>query len=99
MERRIQEFPGAITGEDSPRPVGAVCTWREADDDDASFRVAEAGHRASPVGLVAVGSALLARHLLAKGDEPRAAAASYDLFVQNAHHPCQVLPRGSDVSS
>ena len=79
MERREQEIAGAVPGEHAARAVGAVRGRRQAEQQHARRGVAEAAHRAAPVGLVAEGRALLRRDLLAPGDEPRAAAARVDL--------------------
>ena len=58
-----QEVAGAertVAGEDAARAVGAVRGGREAEDEHPRLRVAKAGHRTAPVGLVPVGRALLA---------------------------------------
>ena len=99
MERRIKEFTGTIAGEDATRSVGAVRPRGEPYDDDACLRVAEAWHRAPPVRLIAVSGALLARHPLAKGNQPRTAAARHDLVVQNPEHPVGCFQGAQLVSS
>src|SRR5581483_3240081 len=48
-----QEVAGTITREDAARAVAAVGRRRQANDQDAGARVAEAGHRPAPVVLVA----------------------------------------------
>jgi hypothetical protein len=53
-----------------------VCGWREADEQQASERITEAGNRTTPVAVVAVGSALVAGDLLTISTEARAAFAS-----------------------
>ena len=53
----VHEVAGAIAGEGAAGAVGSVGAGGEAEDEDASARVAEAGHGAGPVGLVLVGTA------------------------------------------
>ena len=54
VQRAHQEVAGTVAGEHAAGPVAAVRGRREADDQQPGGRVAEAGHRAAPVGLVAV---------------------------------------------
>ena len=54
----------------------------EPHDHDARIGVAEAGHRPTPIVLVAERGALLARDLLAPSDQPRARPARNDLGSQ-----------------
>ena len=82
MERREQEVAGPVAGEDAAGAVAAVRGRREPDDQHAGARIAEAGHRPPPVLLVAERRSLLARDLLAPGDEPRARPARDDLAVE-----------------
>src|SRR5262245_53946787 len=53
---------------------------RQSTDEDVRLRIAEAGHRAAPVVLVAVGAALLAGNLLTPGDKPGTLAAGDEGF-------------------
>ena len=74
-----QEVAAAVAGEDPPGAVGAVGGRGQAEHDDARRRVAEAGHRPAPVGLVAVGGPALDGDLLAPRDQARTGAAADDL--------------------
>ena len=79
VQRGEQEVARAVAGEDAAGAVGAVRGRRQAEDQHARRRVAEAGDRAAPVVPVAERRALLARDELAPLDEPRAGAAGRDL--------------------
>ncbi len=57
MEDGIHEVAGAVAGEGAAGAVGSVSAGSEAEDEDASLRVAKAGDGAGPVGLVEVGPA------------------------------------------
>ncbi len=74
-----EEVAAAVAGEHPARAVRAVRGRGEPEQQHAGLRVAEAVDRPAPVLLVAERGALLARDLLAPGDEPRAAAARVDL--------------------
>ena len=78
MHRGEQPVARAVAGEHAPGAVGAVRRRRQAEHVDARLGVAEAGRRAAPVLLVGERGALLARHLLAPLDQPRAGAAGLD---------------------
>lgn len=54
VEDRIHEVAGPIAGKRPSSPVRSVGSWRKAEDEDASVRVAEAGHRLCPVFLVTI---------------------------------------------
>src|SRR5262249_10316170 len=71
-ERAIEPLARAIAGEDAAGAVAAVRGGRQADDDQARARVAEAGQRPPPIVLAGERGALLARHSLAPRDQPRA---------------------------
>ena len=76
VQRGHQEVAGsadAVAGEDAAGAVGAVRRRREADDQQPRPRIAEAGDRLAPVGVVAIGAPLLARDRRAVA---RAAAGS-----------------------
>ena len=75
MKRGEQPVTRAVTGEDPAGAVAAVCCRGEADDQDPRFGVTPAGDRPAPVRLPGVRRPLLARHLLAPGDQPRACRA------------------------
>src|SRR4029079_15493550 len=79
MERGEQEIPGRVTGEHPPGAIPAMGRRREAQQQDPRRRIAEAGHRPSPVGLVTEPRDLLPGDGLAPGDQPRAASARLDL--------------------
>src|SRR3954469_10182686 len=81
-QRGEEPVARAVAGEDAPGAVAAVGRGRQPEDVHARGRVAEAGHRTAPVLLAGEGGALLARDLLAPGDEPRAAAAARDALLQ-----------------
>jgi hypothetical protein len=57
VEDRIHEISGAIAGEGAPGAVGSVSSGGKPEDEDASFRIAESGDRARPVGVVDIGAA------------------------------------------
>ena len=82
MHRREQEVAAAVAGEHASRAVGAVGGRRQPEHDDRCRRVAEAGDRTAPVGLVAERGAALDGDLLAPGDEARAGAAGHDLALE-----------------
>ena len=75
MQRRVQPLARAVAGEHAAGAVGAVRRRREADDDDPRRRIAEARHRPRPVALAAIAARRVGGHLLAPGDQPRAAPA------------------------
>ena len=59
MQRRHQEVAGAavaIAGEHAAGAIGAMRRGREADEQQTRRRIAEAGHRPAPIGVVAVGA-------------------------------------------
>src|SRR5829696_1898146 len=79
VEAGEQPVAGAVAGEDPAGAVAAVGGRGQAQHEQAGRRVAEAGDGAAPVLLVAEGGPLLPGHLLAPGDQARAAAAVGDL--------------------
>ena len=72
---------GAIAGEDTPGTVPAVCCGREADNEQARVRVAEAREGLRPVLPIAVRGALFARRLLAPLHQTRAQCARDHLRI------------------
>ena len=88
-----RKSPDASPVKTRPGPVAAVGRRREADEEDPRVRVAEPGHRPTPVRLVAEAGDLLARDLLAPRDEPRAAPARDDLGGQRREAPPAGSPR------
>src|SRR4051812_1338756 len=78
VKRGHEEVARAVAGEDPSGPVGAVGGRGQADQQQAGVRIAEPGHWAAPVGVVAVGSLLLARDPLAVPPQPRAVLAVGD---------------------
>ena len=64
-----------IAGEHPARSVGAVSGRREPDDQASRMRVAEPGHRSSPVRFIGERAPFLDGHPLAPGDQPRAPPA------------------------
>ena len=95
-----QPVARAVAGEHAAGAVAAVRRGREAVDQHARLRVAEAGDRRAPVLLVGVRRAALARDLLAPRDEPRAAAADDDPRLERgeAGRAQPVRPRSSAPS-
>ena len=79
-----QPVARAVAGEHAAGAVAAVGRGRQAEDEDARGGIAEAGDRAAPVLLAGERRALLARHLLAPRDQPRAAPAGDDLLPRCA---------------
>src|SRR5215211_2801714 len=84
VERGEEEVTRAVAGEDATGPVAAVGGGGETEDDDFCFRVSEAGDGAAPVVLVRVGGSLLAGHLLAPLDEPRATPAGDNFALERS---------------
>ena len=81
MERAIRKSPDApiaVAGEHAAGAIGAVRGRREAENQDACPRIAEAGHGLAPVRLVAMRGLLLARDLLAVRAQPRAPLARHN---------------------
>ena len=76
VHRGEQPVARAVAGEHAPGAVAAVRRGRQAEDEHARRRVAEARDRAAPVLLVGERGALLARDLLAPRHQPRAAPAA-----------------------
>ena len=86
MQRRHQEVAraaDAVAGEHAAGPVGAVRGRREADDEQPGARIAEAGNRPGPVGLVAIRAPLLASDARAVRAQARTALAGDDLVVDH----------------
>src|SRR5262249_45617003 len=84
VERRHQEIAGAadaIAGEDAAGAVGAVRRWRETHEQQARARIAGAGHRPAPVGLVAIGAPLLLRDTRAVVAQSRTAITLNDRLM------------------
>src|SRR5207237_774833 len=82
----------AVAGEDPARPVPAVSSRCQPDDEERRRRVPEAGQRPGPVVLVAKGSPLLASYLLAPRDQPRALSALHDLGREPPERVHVLLP-------
>ena len=75
----IQPQAATVSGEHAAGPIGPMCCRRQTDDHEASARIAEAGHGAAPILLIAEGAALDGGDVLAMGDETGAAPAADDL--------------------
>jgi hypothetical protein len=82
MELFVQEVAAAISGEHAPGAIRAVGCGGQADDQELSLRIAEAGDGAAPVRFVAVGAALGAGDFLAVANQARAFAALDNLSVE-----------------
>ncbi len=79
VQRGVEPVAAAVAGEHPSRAVRAVRGRGEPHDEDPRVRVAEAGYRTAPVGLVGERGALDLRDLLAPGDQPGTAPALADL--------------------
>jgi hypothetical protein len=77
VQRGERKSPERIAGEDAAGAVGAVRRGRQPEQDARAPRVAEAGI-GRPQYVSSRNAPLLARDLLAPGDEPRAAPAVVD---------------------
>ena len=75
VELAVEPLAGSVAREHPAGSVGSVRPRGESNDDEPRLGVAEAGDGLSPVGLVPVRGALLARDGGAVGAEPRAALA------------------------
>ena len=78
VKNGIHEVAGPVTGEWAAGAVGSVGAGRETKDEDASPRVAEAGNRTRPVGLVQVSAALRFADAVAEVEQAGAAFAGDD---------------------
>src|SRR5262245_63454298 len=78
MERAVQPVAAGVAGEDAAGAVAAVRRRRQADDEQARARVAEAGHRLPPIRLSGERALPLAGDLLAAAPKPWAAFACND---------------------
>src|SRR5262249_19520217 len=78
VERLVEPVAARVPREHPARAIAAVRGGREPDDEHPGAWIAEAGHRAAPVGLVAERPTPLARDLLAVGSQRRAALANQD---------------------
>ena len=96
VQRGEEEVARPVAGEHPAGAVRAVGGRRQAEQQHARVRVAEARQRAAPVGLAGEGRPLLARDPLAPGDEPRAAPAGRDpgLEVGERGDPSRTGPGG-----
>ena len=82
IEHGIEEVARAVAGEGPSGAVRPMRARREPQDQDACRGIAEAGHRPSPVGLVAIGAPTLLGNVGAIGAQARAALADDDAFVE-----------------
>src|SRR5688572_18986846 len=76
--QKIARAAGAVAGEDAAGAIGAMRRRREADDEQARARIAEAGDGAAPVRFVTKGAPLFARDAGAVLTQPRTAIARHD---------------------
>lgn len=81
VENGIHKIAGAVSSEDAAGAVGPMGSRREAEDEDARARVAEARHGAAPVGLVSIGATLGFGYALAVVAETGAQLAGDDRFA------------------
>ena len=95
VEDGVHEVAGAVAGKGSPRPVGSVGSWGEAQDEDAGVGIAEAGNGLGPIFLIAVGFAAGLADAADVSDEASAAGAGGDgvLYLRD------LLKRGEDGES
>src|ERR1700730_11045729 len=84
IENWIHELAGSISGEWTPRPVGAVGSWSQAHNKDLRFWISEPGHGFAPVLALAISPAFHAGHFLAISHEARAASTSDNFVIQNS---------------
>jgi len=82
MELFVQEVAAAVSSEHASSAIRAVGRGGQANDQELSVRIAEAGDGAAPVRFVPVGTALDARDFLAVANQARAFAALDDLSVE-----------------
>ena len=75
---KVARSSGNVAGEDTSRAVGAVRGRREAEDEHARIRIAEAGNGARPVHVVAVRRVLLTPDALTVTPQARAGIARDD---------------------
>ena len=95
MQRAEQKVARAVAGEDPAGAIAAVRRGRQSDDQNPSRRVAESGHRTPPVGLGAIGGALLTRGLLPPRHQSRAASAVHDALLQlGERRHARLIPPG-----
>ena len=100
MECRHEKVAGAadpIAREHPSGAIGAVGGRCEADDAQAGVRIAEAGHRPRPVGIVAKCAPLLAADARAVGAQARTPFARNDRdwnCLQSGQVPGSVLSSG-----
>jgi len=92
MHRPVQPVARAVTGEHPPGAVGAVRGGGQSEHEHARLRVAEAGHAATPVVVVAVGGALDHADLLPPSHQAGADAARGDLAGHAAKGGCRHRP-------
>ncbi len=82
MELRVQEIAGAVSGEHAPGPIGAMRGGRQSDDDEGGFEITKGRNRASPVGPIAIRTALGSRDFLAVTHQAGTLAAFRDLAFE-----------------
>ena len=78
----VAQQAALVAGEHAAGPVGAVGSWREADDQQLRVCRAEAGNSTAPIGLVAKRRALLAGDQFAPLDQAWAGTAVGDLGIE-----------------
>ena len=82
MKYGIHEVAGGVSRKRPAGAIGAVSTRREAEDNDPSLRIAEAGDGLPPIFPVYVGAPFFPGDLLAVGDQARTAPAGDNLAIQ-----------------
>jgi len=81
MQRRHQEIAGAVSCEDSSRPIGAMRGRCKPDQQQSCIRIAEARHWQSPVRVVTVCTFLFGRHATTVLSQSRTTLARHDRAV------------------
>src|SRR5678816_4477281 len=85
VQRRVEEVPRAVAGEDAARPVSPVCGRRKPEDGQPRPRVPPPRHRSRPVAPVAEGTALDPADLFSPAHEAWAGDARRDAPVSYTH--------------
>src|SRR5947207_6507925 len=81
----------AVAGKDTAGAVGAMAGRCEPDDEHARARIAEAGNRARPVGVLAKGAALLLADASTVAAQARAALARHDPLARTIERGAQTI--------
>jgi len=97
VERIEEPVAAAVAGEHPARPVTAVRGGRQADQQQARTRIAEARQRARPVLLAGVARRRLHGDGFTMGDQPGTATAADDAGVEMVER-ASILQSGGIVT-